>query len=351
MSISVLSIGYPLAQVGLDAVGGSEQILAQIDRGLVNAGWVSHVIAPAGSYIHGHLHTIPPIRGEISQAVSMQQYNACAAMIAAVLAHETIDLIHFHGLDFHRYAVPDSLPAVASLHLPPDWYDPSLFSNRHGPWLLPVSESQAAQCPRSPRLLSPLANGVPDEFFDNPLCTCDGPALMLARICPEKGIHCALEAAHGADVELVIAGQVYPYREHQEYFERRVAPLLDHRRRFIGPVGLCDKLVLLQTARCVLVPSCVAETSSLAVREASAAGCPVIAFPNGHLAHSVVDGVTGFLVATNEAMAAAISRADTIDPLQCRTYARAHFSGRAMVEAHLSLYQRMAHRAARAAIR
>lgn len=351
MSISVLSVGYPLAQVGLDAVGGSEQILAQIDRGLVNAGWISHVVAPAGSSIHGQLHAIPPICGEITESLRLHQYNACAAMIAAVLARETIDVIHFHGLDFERYATPTALPALASLHLPPDWYDPSLFSHHHGPWLLPVSDSQAAQCPPSSRLLSPLANGVPDEFFDNPLCTRDGPALMLTRICPEKGIHCALEAAHHADIDLVIAGQIYGYREHQEYFERLVAPLLDDRRRFIGPLGLREKLAVLRKARCVLVPSCVAETSSLAVREASAAGCPVIAFPNGHLVHSVVEGVTGFLVETSEAMAAAITKIERIDPHQCRSYARAHFSGRIMVEAHMSLYQRMAQQAPRIAMR
>lgn len=350
MSLSILSIAYPLAAAGLNAVGGSEQILAQIDRGLMENGWKSHVIAPEGSSVCGQLHAIPPVEGAITPAFRLQQHSASAAMIDVVLAREAIDLIHFHGLDFDRYLIATALPCVASLHLPADWYEPHVFSARHGPWLLPVSDSQAMQCPPSSRLLAPLSNGVPDEFFDIPLRKRDGPVLMLARICPEKGIQTGIEAAHRADVDLVLAGQVFPYREHHDYFNNQIVPLLDSRRRFVGPLGLYDKLLHLQNARCVLVPSCVAETSSLVVREAAATGCPVIAFPQGHLAHSIVDGVTGFLVNTREAMANAIGQIDQIDPLECRAYARAHFSGRAMVQAYLALYRRMTRMSQRAAL-
>lgn len=351
MTASVLSIGYPLARAGLDAVGGSEQILAQIDRGLVEHGWISHVVAPAGSRVRGCFHPLPQLDGPITADVRIRQQRACIAIVADVLARENIDLVHLHGLDFNAYRIPSSLPSVASLHLPPDWYEPDVFSARQGPWLLPVSETQATQCPPSPRLLAPLANGVPDELFDAPMGTHDGPALMLVRICPEKGVHLALEAAHAADVDLVIAGQVYPYPEHERYFAEAVAPLLDSRRRFAGPIGLHEKIAMLQNARCVLVPSLVAETSSLVVREAAATGCPVIAFPQGHLAKSVMEGITGFLVDDVDAMMRAIHRTHEIDAARCRAYARTHFSGNAMVEQHLALYRRMIAADSRAAIR
>lgn len=341
MTLRVLSIGYPLAKAGLNAVGGSEQILAQIDRGLVTAGMVSHVIAPAGSEVAGTLHPIPSVEGPISEAVRLSRQEFCRQQIRAVLARHPIDVVHFHGLDFSAYPLPSSLPAIASLHLPPDWYAPEIFAAHDGPWLLPVSETQAAQCPPSRRLLKPLANGVPDELFEIRLDAHDGPPLMLTRICPEKGVHLALEAAHHADKSLVIAGQIYPYPEHIAYFAEKVAPLLDERRRFIGPVGLNDKIQLLKNAACVLVPSLVAETSSLVVREAGAMGCPVIAFRQGHLAQSVVDGVTGFLVDDMASMQSALSRIGEIDPVRCRAHARKHFSGRAMVDAYLALYARM----------
>ena len=351
MTLSVLSVGYPLAAAGLQAVGGSEQILAQIDRGLVEAGYHSHVIAPAGSIIHGTLHALPALADQITPAVRTRQQEACLAILNDVLARYPIDLIHWHGLDFADYPVSTSIPSVSTLHLPPDWYPEHVFQAQHGPWLLPVSDSQAQQCPPCSRLLNPLANGVPDEFFDAPLSRRDGGVLMLARICPEKGVHLALEAAHQAGCDLTIAGQVYPYPDHEDYFVNQIAPLLDERRQFIGPVHLDQKLELLHHSRCVLVPSLVQETSSLVVREAAAMGCPSIAFPQGHLAKSVVPGVTGFLVENLSAMVEAIDDVDLINPHLCRSYAREHFSGHVMVEAYLSLYHRMVNRAARTAIR
>ena len=46
MSLTVLSVSYPLAPVGPDAVGGAEQILSALDAGLVAAGHRSIVVAP-----------------------------------------------------------------------------------------------------------------------------------------------------------------------------------------------------------------------------------------------------------------------------------------------------------------
>jgi hypothetical protein len=48
MSISVLSVAYPLSPVGPDAVGGAEQVLASLDRALVTAGQRSIVLGANG---------------------------------------------------------------------------------------------------------------------------------------------------------------------------------------------------------------------------------------------------------------------------------------------------------------
>ncbi|NHV87620.1 glycosyltransferase, partial [Escherichia coli] len=84
-------------------------------------------------------------------------------------------------------------------------------------------------------------------------------------------------------VPLLVAGALYPYPAHVDYFEREVRPLLDATRRFVGPVGFARKRRLLSAARCLLVPSLAAETSSLVAREAAACGTPVVAFPSGAL--------------------------------------------------------------------
>ena len=45
--LTVLSVAYPLAPVGPDAVGGAEQVLSAVDGALAAAGW-AHAV-PAGT--------------------------------------------------------------------------------------------------------------------------------------------------------------------------------------------------------------------------------------------------------------------------------------------------------------
>ena len=53
--LAILSLGYALAPVGPDAVGGAEQVLTALDRALVGLGHRSLVVAPAGSRVAGEL--------------------------------------------------------------------------------------------------------------------------------------------------------------------------------------------------------------------------------------------------------------------------------------------------------
>ena len=164
---------------------------------------------------------------------------------------------------------------------------------------------------------------------------------MLARVCPEKGHHLALEAAHAASVPLLIGGEIYPYPAHRDYYQSKVQPLLDSSRRFLGPIGWSRKRRLLAAARCVLIPSLAPETSSLVAMEAAAAGTPVIAFASGALAETVEHGRSGFLVNSVAEMAKAIGRADEIRAEDCRRIARVRFSREAMTKRYLALYHQL----------
>jgi glycosyltransferase involved in cell wall biosynthesis len=166
--------------------------------------------------------------------------------------------------------------------------------------------------------------------------------LMLGRICPEKGQHLGLQAAHAAGVPALLAGDVFPYPEHQAYFADRVRPMLDAKRHYLGPVGFARKRHLLASAVCLLVPSLAAETSSLVAMEALACGTPVIAFRSGALPETVEDGRTGLLVDGVDAMAAAIGRIGMIDRAECRRRAMERFPVRRMTDAYLALYRRLA---------
>ena len=91
-------------------------------------------------------------------------------------------------------------------------------------------------------------------------------------------------------------------------------------------------------ARCLLIPSLVAETSSLVAMEALACGTPVIAFRTGALPEIVEHGKTGFVVDDVEGMAAALRRIDEIDPAVCRSTAQERFSAQRMAQRHMERY-------------
>ncbi len=354
--LTVLSVGYPLAPVGPDAVGGSEQVLSALDHALVAAGHRSIVVACDGSAIAGrHLSYPAPDPARPIDDVAHRRGQAWTRdRIAEALASEQVDVVHMHNLDFHACLPPPGPPVLVTLHLPPGWYPPAaLPPSRPGTWLHCVSESQDAALPPATPRLPPIPNGVPvDRLGALHPKTC-GYALILARICPEKGLHLALDAAHDAGKTLLIAGEVFPYAAHQAYFHDQIAPRLDRRRRYLGPVGFARKRRLLAAARCLLVPSLVAETSSLVAMEAASCGTPVIAFRSGALPEVVEHARTGFLVDDAAGMAAALDKVGALDRALCRDVARRRFSHQRMVAAYLDRYQTLAqplaNRAARAA--
>lgn len=337
MGLTILQVAYSRAPVGPDAVGGAEQILSLLDRALTARGHRSVVVAEEGSTVAGRLVPTPRESGPLDAAAEARARAAHRAAIADALGRFPVDLVHLHGIDFPAYR-PEGIPTLATLHLPPDWYPRQAFAPALGFRLNPVSASQAAACPPGADLLPPVPNGVDLDAFAGPRGG-TGPALVLSRICPEKGVHLAIEAARAAGVPLTIAGRVFAYPDHVAYFEREVRPRLDAERRFVGAADPEARRRLLLDARCLLVPSLCAETSSLVAMEAAAAGTPVIAFANGALPEVVVEGVTGFLVPDVAAMAAAIPRAAGLDPERIRATARERFGLDRMVEGYLAAYR------------
>lgn len=340
MSPTVLSVAFPFAPVTEDPVGGAEQILSALDRAVVARGWRSLVLACEGSRTAGELVAVPAPEGAIDELARARVHAQVRTTMAELLQRERVDLVHLHGLDFERYLPPPGPPALVTLHLPPDHYDEaSLSPRRPGTWLVPVSEDQARRAPSSARLLEPIPLGVDLHAF--PRMDKPGYALILGRICPEKGVHLALDAARRAGLPLLVAGAVFPYEAHQRYFEEELKPRFDRLRQWIGPVSGARKRRLIAAASCVLVPSLVHETACLVAMEALAAGTPVVAYPNGALPQVVEPGVTGFLVEDVEAMARAMRAARSLDPDACRAAAAARFPQRRMTDAYLNLYARL----------
>jgi len=344
MPLTVISVAYPLTPVGPDAVGGSEQILTLIDSALVRAGHRSIVVACEGSDPQGTLVPTPKWDGDLTEEVRSWAQEHHRIAIAEALRRWDADIVHMHSLDFYAYMPAGDVPVLATLHLPPSWYPSEVFHFQRSNWFVNcVSRSEAEACPPGARTLPPIENGVDIDRLTANLRKCDY-ALALGRICPEKGLHLALEAAERAGMPMLLAGEVFKYESHVEYFNSEIMPRLSETRRFIGAAGLRAKRRLMTKARCLLVPSLVSETSSLVAMESMACGTPVIAFPNGALPEIVEHGVTGFIVNSVDEMTTALRAVRELDPEACRRAARERFSAERMTSRYLRLYEELIRR-------
>lgn len=342
--LTILNVAYSMAPVGPDAVGGAEQILSRLDFALVEARHHSLVVACQGSVTAGRLLATPESAASLDQSAKEAAYFRHREQIEVALKNWPIDLIHFHGVDFLNYLPTTSVPMLATLHLPPSFYPEKMFRstlpNLH---LHCVSRTQRRKCPPSPRLLPEIPNGVPVDL-NRPLSPKEDYVLALGRICPEKGFHVALDVATRSRYPLVLGGEIFPYPEHQAYYETEICPRLIHPHRFLGRVAGKRKEHLLASARCLLVTSSVEETSSLVALEALAAGTPVIAFDRGALTEIVETGVTGFLVRDELEMAEAIREVHHIDPELCRRRVQQRFSLSQMIRSYFQFYRKLAGR-------
>ena len=336
--MNILSVAYPLMPVSHDSAGGAEQILWHLEQGIVAAGHKSVVIAAAGSKVCGRLIETPRAEGDMTDEIRRDAQKVHRNAMESILRHEAIDVVHFHGLDFAEYLPLHGPTMLATMHLPLQWYPQHVFQIP-GLTLNLVSRSQGNGHPHGGGL-PVVGNGV-DLTSYKPAARRDEFLLILARICPEKGIDVALRVARRLDARLLLAGPVHSFASHQAYFAECVEPLLDRRRQYLGPVDLITKADLLARTKCLLAPSSVAETSSLVAMEAAASGAPVIAWRSGALPEIVEHGITGLIVDSEDQMAEAIGHIAEVSSESCRSTAEARFDVHRMIEDYLTLYHRL----------
>lgn len=344
--LRILYIGYSLLPITERSCGGAEQVLLLVESQMHQRGYSTVVAACSGSRVVGQLY---PTGDAPPDTDSFELRDA--AHIRSVLQFirereqsEPFDLIHDHGGSFWRHAAAVDIPVLATLHLPRPFYPATNFAELPDHLTINcVSYSQAKHFQDVPQFAGVVRNGVEVSRF--PYSEKKGDYLLwLGRFCHEKGPHVALDVARESRMPIVLAGELYPFSYHQQYFEQEIVPRLKAMRdtaKWMSGISLQEKLELLRGARAVLIPSLVDETSSLVAMEAMACGTPVVCLRCGALPEVVEDGVTGFVVDSPEEMPAAIEMTAHIRARACRARVEHHFSAARVAQEYEELYTRM----------
>jgi glycosyltransferase involved in cell wall biosynthesis len=263
-----------------------------------------------------------------------------AAASAWALDGISVDVIHTHMLAGPLLARGRAAPTVVTAHGPMAgelgqyyrWAAPYIN-------LVAISQSQRGEAEDLP-WAGTVYNGIPVGEYPYREHKEDY-VLFLGRMCAEKGVHLAIDAARKAGVTIVVAAKCSEPAE-QEYFAAEVAPRLGRGVEWIGPVGGNEKKDLLARARCLVNPIQWREPFGLVMVEALACGTPVVATRFGSVPEVVDHGVTGWIVDHPAALPEAVHRSRHLSPVDCRRRAEAMFDTARMVEGYERIYRMVA---------
>jgi glycosyltransferase involved in cell wall biosynthesis len=340
--------------------GGSQAFVSDLARGLTGRGHEVHVYAASGSEIPGVevidtgvdpeslagtlYRAFEPAEGEPAAAASAAAESAFTTAYATMQAIR-YDVIHNHAFDAPavRLATALQAPVVHTLHLPPDKAVAAAVREvaRRGrpPAVAAVSAFQANAW-RSIVLVEAILPPYPPTSVIQWSGTAGKGALFAGRLSPEKGAAEAIDIARAAGVPIDVYGDAYD----AGYSREQIDP-----RRAWPDVTVHDAVPrarlweAMARAAVVLYPARWDEPFGLAAAEAQACGTPVVAFSRGGLGEVIVDGVTGFLVAPDDARAAAeaVPKAAGISRPACREHAEGQLDIELSLDAHERLYRRV----------
>lgn len=325
------------------AYGGIEVVVASLVDGLIARGIDVTLMASGDSTTAARLHSVldKPLREQVESFRNPDLVQWAHVAEGLREASGRFDLIHNHAgelaMAFGRLI---GTPMLTTFHGPPDIELKRLWSYYSSPFNS-ISRS-AAQGHPPEQNMGVVYNGIDVESFPfEPVKSDD--LLFLSRISPEKGPLEAIQVARLAGRRLILAGKI-DFKD-RAFFEQHVKPMIDDDQIvFVGEADYASKRHLYARSAALLFPISWPEPFGLVMVEAAACGTPVLAFPRGAASEIVVDGVTGFLPATVEEMAACVPHLSAIDPLACRRHVVDHFSAEAMVEGYLDIYRRLIHR-------
>jgi glycosyltransferase involved in cell wall biosynthesis len=255
---------------------------------------------------------------------------------------DEFDVLHSH-LDYLPLSLltRQNVPFVTTLHGRLDLADYiEIFATFRQAPFVSISESQRKPVPHL-NWLRTVPHGVPANLL-RPQAVKQEYAAFLGRICPEKGVERAIRVAARAGMQLKIAAKVD--NVDKEFYDTLIRPLIrdNSNVEFIGEINDQQKPAFLSGAHALLFPIDWPEPFGLVMIEAMACGTPVIAWRSGSVPEVIDDGVSGFIVTTEDEAVAAVGRLRELDRTKVRETFDRRWTARRMAEDYVDLYGTLA---------
>lgn len=334
--------------------GGLEMVTYILCRSLKERGHEVHLYGHRDSNPDFDIRPIPTdclYPSEMLAQMAAMGHDATAvreslgyAKVMNEIAHDDYDIVHNHALHFMPILMGSSLhiPMITTIHTPEFPYlqfGALGVKGTNRQTFTMVSESLARTWARFIPTATVVHNGIDLSqwaYIEKP----EGDYLFwYGRICPEKGTEEAIKAAIASDNSLVLAGPI----SNCAYFDKKIAPLLDHKCiDYIGHKTQKELVPLLGNAKALVFTSTWEEPYGLTLAESLACGTPVIAFAGGATGEILTDK-TGMIVPKLDigALVAAIHSLSKIDREDCRKRAVNFCSHERMVDGYLAIYDRL----------
>jgi glycosyltransferase involved in cell wall biosynthesis len=372
MSLKILQIAPPWIATPPSGYGGTELVIYNLCKGLVELGHEIMLFATKNSQSPGELDFV------FNKGLVEMDIDWSASLPPFVHYHQAFrkadqcDVVHAHlssGTDLLVLPFLSDLSqkgkvAVVTIHghWPYDrnTYMDAYFKKFYAKDIATISISRAMQklLPKEFRDIGYVHNSLDpntlsfrarpgiytNKSHKNSYFRGNGRGYLtwLGKILPDKGTHEAILAAKEAGEQFIFGGIVEKYDKRSiEYFQTKVMPFIDDNQIvYVGPLDIKAKNKLLGGAKAFLNPIAWEEPFGMVMVESMACGTPVISYNRGAAPEIVKNGKNGFLVKNRKEMIRAIAKIDTITRKDCRKHVEEKFSPKAAAEKHIEMYQR-----------
>lgn len=334
MKIAVISSTvFPAPATGY---AGLEQVAYHCAAGLAQKGHQVTLFAPEGSECPGGEVHITGKPGQMDEHTAFNSYWPRLGEFGCIIDHS-----------WQKWAYTLKTegvlkcPVLGVMHAPVKTMYNTLPPSVEKPCFVCISKDQGAQFEAIHEKEARVCyNGIDLDFYQPMAVPRSNRYLFLARFSSIKGAALGQDICLAAGASLDLVGDTSITNE-PEYFRLCQSKADGQQIRIIGGVPRGNSVWWMSQARAFLHPNRdFREPFGLAPVEAQACGCPVLAWDRGAMRETVLPGVTGFLVRTEQEAVDILreNKLDGLDRRACREWS-SKFSLQNMIDKYDQLCQ------------